>query len=256
MQLWLQESERYGERLTKIDEEIKEADISHKDEYLKQLEFANEQISQLNYKKGSLKNQLQSLDTEKQALNSEIETLRKNMVGDDGGELGKLQRLIDAINLLKERLIVQKQQDLQDNTLEIYKQISHDERVKSVVITPDKVEFLDKSQNEVAESSKGETQLQLTALVLALSKTTEFTAPMVIDTPLARLDEVNREKLLNYLASLPQQVILLAQSGEINRNKCDELLGQNKAQKTFVVESEDFETGRMATVSEDYYFSE
>ena len=89
-----------------------------------------------------------------------------------------------------------------------------------------------------------------------MSKTTGFTAPMVIDTPLARLDELNRENLLNYLASLPQQVILLTQSGEINRNKCDELLGQNKAQKTFVVESEDFETGRMATVSEDYYFSE
>lgn len=223
---------------------------------MKQLKFANEQISNLSHEKGSLKNQLESLDTEKRTLNSEIETLRKNMVGDDGGELGKLQRLIDAINLLKERLIVRKQQDLQDNTLEIYNQISHDTRVQSVCITPNKVEFLDKSQNEVAVSSAGETQLQLTALILALSKTTGFAAPMVIDTPLARLDEVNRENLLNYLASLPQQVILLTQSGEINRNKCDELLEQNKAQKTFVVESEDFETGRMATVSEDYYFSE
>ena len=256
MQSWLQESERYGERLTKIDKEIEEAGISHKDEYLKKLKSANEKISHFTHESGSLKNQLQRLDNEKQTLESEIQTLRKNMVGDDSGELGKLERLIDAIDLLRERLIVQKQQDLQDNTLEIYNLISHDERVKSVYITPDKVEFLDKSQNEVAESSKGETQLQLTALVLALSKTTEFTVPMVIDTPLARLDEVNRENLLNYLASLPQQVILLAQSGEINRNKCDELLGQNKAQKTFVVESEGFETGRMATVSEDYYFSE
>lgn len=259
MQLWLQESERYGERLTKIDEEIKEADISHKDEYLKQLEFANEQISQLNYKKGSLKNQLQSLDTEKQTLNSEIETLRKNMVGDDGGELGKLQRLIDAINLLKERLIVQKQQDLQDNTLEIYKQISHDERVKSVVITPDKVEFLDEFQKEVAVPSAGQKQLQLTALILALSKTTGFVAPMVIDTPLARLDKGNaqekgnRKRLLDYLSRLPQQVILLAQSGEIDTNECNEMRANHQVTKTFCVKSEVFGAGHLASVTENAY---
>ena len=260
MQSWLQQSERYGKRLTKIDEEIEEAGISHKDEYLEKLKSANEKISHFIHESGSLKNQLQRLDNEKQTLESEIQTLRKNMVGDDSGELGKLERLIDAIDLLKERLIVQKQQDLQDNTLEIYNQISHDERVKSVYISPDEVQFLDNQQqavkysSKVTQSSAGQTQLQLTALILALSKTTGFTAPMVIDTPLARLDKVNRKKLLNYLSSLPQQVILLAQSGEIDTNECNEMRTNHQVTKTFCVKSDVFVTGHLATVTENTYF--
>ena len=250
---WLRQSEQFSKRLTEIDEELRQADIEQRDDYLQQLGKIRDQINELHHEKGALENQIDRLTDQKNSIEQEVASIRKNL-GEENNDVEKLGRLIDAIDLLKHRLLKQKQDDLQENTLKIYQQISHDKRVRSVYITAEKVEFLDDKKNEVDAFSAGEKQLQLMALTLALSKTTGFAAPMLIDTPLARLDVINRDALLDYLSDLPQQVILLTQSGEIDRAKCDELLAEDKAQKTFIVESEDFETGRVATVSEDYYF--
>lgn len=261
IQQTLQQSENANKRLAEIGEELNTAKIENRDERLKQFKEIEHQIGNNKQQQGALSNEITRLKSELQTLNAEIQTIRKNLVADGDLETEKLQRLIDAIDLLRERLIVQKQQDLQDNTLEIHNQISHDTRVRSVCITPNKVEFLDKSQNEVATSSSGETQLQLTALTLALSKTTGFIAPMVIDTPLARLDagdendKGNQKRLLDYLATLPQQIILLATSSEIDSNECNLMCQSMQVSKTYRVKSEDFEQGRIATVSENAYFS-
>lgn len=255
MDQWLRQSEQFSKRLTEIDEELQQPDIDKRDDSLQKFKAISGKISELSHQKGALENQIGRLTDQKNTVEQEISAIRKNL-GEENNDVEKLGRLIDAIELLKQRLLQQKQDDLQKNTLEIYRQISHDKRVRSVYITADNVEFLDDKQNVVDAFSAGEKQLQLMALTLALSKTTGFAAPMLIDTPLARLDQINRDGLLNYLSELPQQVILLTQSGEINREKCLELLNKDKAQKTFLVESEDFETGRIATVSEDYYFVE
>ncbi|MBQ9619775.1 MAG: AAA family ATPase [Neisseriaceae bacterium] len=256
IQQQLQQSENASKRLSEIDEELNTAKIENRDELLKQFTQIDEEINKSQHQQGALGNEINRLHSELQTLNAEIQTIRKNLVADGDLETEKLQRLINAIDLLRERLIVQKQQDLQNNTLKVYQRISHDERVRSVYIAEQKIAFLDSNNNELADDnfSAGERQLQLTALTLALSKTTGFIAPMVIDTPLARLDENNREKLLNYLSSLPQQVILLTQSGEINRNQCDEIFAKNQVSKTYLVQSKDYDEGRIATVSENQYF--
>ena len=159
-------------------------------------------------------------------------------------------------------MITQKQRDLKDNTLAVYQQISHDTRVQSVSIADRKIAFLDSNNNELANDnfSAGEKQLQLVTLTLALSKTTGFIAPMVIDTPLANLDagdrydKGNRKRLLDYLSTFPQQVILLTQSGEIDRLQCDEMNAKKQVIKTYSVKSEDFKQGRIATINENAYF--
>ena len=252
----LQQSEDANKRLAEIDEELKQAKIENRDELLKQLKHIREQIDNNKYQQGALDNEIERLKGDLKTLNVQIQTLKNNLMIDGNLETEKLKRLIDAIDLLRERLITQKQEDLQNNTLDIYKHISHDTRVQSVHIADQKIEFLDGNQQELADGiySAGERQLQLTALTLALSKTTGFIAPMVIDTPLARLDKENRNLLLNYLAQLPQQVILLSQSGEIDRSQCDEMKEKKQVIKTSLVQSEDFRQGRIATVSENHYF--
>lgn len=263
IQQTLQQSENANKRLAEIGEELNTAKIENRDELLKQLKQIDEEINKSQHQQGALDNEINRLHSELQTLNAEIQTIKTNLVSDGDLETEKLQRLIGAIDLLRERLITQKQEDLQNNTLEVYQHISHDTRVKSVHIADKKIEFLDSNQQELADDnfSAGERQLQLTALTLALSKTTGFIAPMVIDTPLARLDagdesdKGNQKRLLDYLASLPQQVILLATSSEIDRNKCQSMLCEKQVIKTYRVKSEDFEQGRIATVSENAYFS-
>lgn len=263
IQQQLQQSENASKRLSEIDEELNTAKIENRDELLKQFKQIDEEINKSQHQQGTLGNEITRLNSELQTLNAEIQTIRKNLVTDGDLETEKLQRLIDAIDLLRERLITQKQEDLQNNTLEVYQHISHDTRVQSVHIADKKIAFLDRNNKELADDnySAGERQLQLTALTLALSKTTGFIAPMVIDTPLARLDagdendKGNQKRLLDYLATLPQQIILLATSSEIDSNECNLMCQSMQVSKTYRVKSEDFEQGRIATVSENAYFS-
>ena len=263
IQQQLQQSENANKRLIEIGEELNTAKIENRDELLKQLTQIGNQIGNNKQQQGALGNEINRLHSELQTLNAEIQTIKTNLVSDGDLETEKLQRLIGAIDLLRERLITQKQEDLQNNTLEVYQHISHDTRVQSVHITDKKIAFLDGNHNELTDGnfSAGERQLQLTALTLALSKTTKFTAPMVIDTPLARLDagdesdKGNQKRLLDYLATLPQQIILLATSSEIDSNECNSMCQNNQVSKIYRVKSEDFEQGRIATVSENAYFS-
>ena len=262
IQQTLQQTEQYDKRLVEIDEELNQAKIENRDELLRQLRKIEEEIKSNIHHQGGLDNEINRLKGELATLEAEVKTIKQNLMTDGDSETEKLQRLIDTIDLLRERLISQKQKDLQDNTLTVYQQISHDTRVKSVHIADKKIEFLDSNQQELADDnfSAGEKHLQLTALTSALSQTTGFIAPMVIDTPLARLDagddsdKGNQKRLLDYLASLPQQVILLATSSEIDRNKCQSMLCEKQVIKTYRVKSEDFENGRIATVSECAYF--
>lgn len=262
IQQTLQQSENANKRLAEIGEELNTAKIENRDELLKQHKQIDEEINKSQHQQGALSNEITRLKSELQTLNAEIETIRKDLVADGNLETEKLQRLIGAIDLLRERLITQKQEDLQNNTLEVYQDISHDTRVQSVHIADKKIAFLDRNNKELADDnySAGERQLQLTALTLALSKTTGFAAPMVIDTPLARLDagdendKGNQKRLLDYLATLPQQIILLATSSEIDSNECNLMCQSMQVSKTYRVKSEDFEQGRIATVSENQYF--
>ena len=251
----LKSSEEKEDKLTEIQEDLDQARRENRDEYKKQYDEIKEQTKEDNHIKGALSNEIDRLKKEKQNIELDIDNLKKE-ISDDNEEARKLQKIKDAIELLKERLFEEKKGTLKVNTLEIYQQISHDERVKSIYIEGEKIEFLDRNKDEVIASSAGETQLQLTALSLALSKSTGFLSPMVIDTPLARLDAQNRSLLLDYLASLPQQVILLAQDGEINYEQAQDLLDDEKVIKTFMVKSREFNTGRIATVEEDIYFAE
>lgn len=262
IQQTLQQSENTNKRLAEIGEELNTAKIENRDELLKQFKEIEHQIGNNKQKQGALSNEINRLHSELQTLNAEIQTIKTNLVADGDLETEKLQRLIDAIDLLRERLITQKQEDLQNNTLEVYQHISHDTRVQSVHITDKKIAFLDRNNKELADDnySAGERQLQLTALTLALSKTTGFIAPMVIDTPLARLDagdendKGNQKRLLDYLATLPQQIILLATSSEIDSDECNSMCQNKQVSKIYRVKSEDFEQGRIATVSENQYF--
>ncbi|MBR2251933.1 MAG: hypothetical protein IJ881_05945 [Neisseriaceae bacterium] len=262
IQQTLQQSENANKRLAEIGEELNTAKIENRDELLKQLKQIDNQIGNNKQQQGALNNEISRLKNELQTLNAEIKTLKDKSMMDGNLETKKLQRLIDTIDLLRERLITQKQRDLKDNTLAVYQQISHDTRVQSVSIADRKIAFLDNNNNELANDnfSAGEKQLQLVTLTLALSKTTGFIAPMVIDTPLANLDagdrydKGNRKRLLDYLSTLPQQVILLTQSGEIDRLQCDEMNAKKQVIKTYSVKSGDFKQGRIATINENAYF--
>jgi DNA sulfur modification protein DndD len=74
------------------------------------------------------------------------------------------------------------------------------------------------------ELSAGEKQIYAVAMLEALAKTSGRKLPIIIDTPLGRLDSVHRKKLINnYFPNASHQVIILSTDTEVDKTFYDDL---------------------------------
>lgn len=99
-----------------------------------------------------------------------------------------------------------------------FRAMSHKGLVDRVDIGPDcTVRLLTKSGSEITSlaASAGEQQLFSLALIHAVLRVSKRSFPIIVDTPLGRLDERHRIALMQQFASLPGQVILLSTDTEV-----------------------------------------
>jgi DNA sulfur modification protein DndD len=74
--------------------------------------------------------------------------------------------------------------------------------------------------------SAGERQLLAVSLLWGLARASQRTLPMIVDTPLGRLDSVHREHLVSrYFPHASHQVVLLSTDEEINGKQLERLEG-------------------------------
>ena len=66
--------------------------------------------------------------------------------------------------------------------------------------------------------SSGASQIVATAFIAGLNKFAQKAGPVIIDTPLGRLDDIHRTNLLQYYNKMSEQVIILYTPTEINDN--------------------------------------
>ncbi|MES2283403.1 MAG: DNA sulfur modification protein DndD [Pseudomonadota bacterium] len=140
---------------------------------------------------------------------------------------------------------------------DVYKQLAHKHQV-------DRIEILDEGtarilstngREIVFERSAGENQIFATALIAGLARVSGVKAPMVVDTPLGRLDSKHRDNILKFWTSDPtRQVILLSQDEEIDFHFHKEIAGS--VSKTYLLEHSDVGDGiGRTTAKEGKYFA-
>ncbi len=113
--------------------------------------------------------------------------------------------------------------------------------------------LIDRQQREISKSalSAGEKQIYAIAMLWALARTSGRPLPMIIDTPLARLDSEHRAKLTGrYFPAASHQVILLSTDTEIDEALMHDLA--SSVSHAFRLDY-DHEAGR--TVVSNGYFS-
>jgi DNA sulfur modification protein DndD len=76
--------------------------------------------------------------------------------------------------------------------------------------------ILDQGGRILNERSAGAEQVVALSLIDGLNKTARKSGPIIMDTPLGRLDPKHRFNVLKYLPNMAQQVILLVHDGEID----------------------------------------
>jgi DNA sulfur modification protein DndD len=135
--------------------------------------------------------------------------------------VGRAERVCNLINELIPQLYALKVEQLADAMTDVYKKLAHKKQVHRIHIDESgKATILSKEGEEIPfDKSAGENQVFATALLAGLADISGIDAPLVVDTPLGRLDSTHRANILKYWVSdKKRQVILLSQDKEIDRD--------------------------------------
>jgi DNA sulfur modification protein DndD len=133
--------------------------------------------------------------------------------------LNKSERVRAVIEEVIPLLFPLKVKALATSMTKVYKQLAHKDQVSQIVIADDgTTRILGKTKKEISfDRSAGENQIFATALIAGLAEVSGVKAPMLVDTPLGRLDSLHRENIFKFWIGNPErQVILLSQDKEID----------------------------------------
>ena len=130
-----------------------------------------------------------------------------------------------------------RRKEVEAQATEIFKQIRSKEDFTRLIINDNfGLSILTKSGTILDKSewrSAGEEQVVALALIGALNKCSKTIAPVLMDTPFGRLDNKHVGKVLKYLPTMSEQVVLLVTDREFS--KADELLLQGKIVSDFTI---------------------
>ena len=202
------------------------------DELLKPL---LEKLSALNQTLGQLQKQEQDADKSVRSLMHRLaeaeRKLEKLYHAEQRGRehLQRQQRVSNVQSVLSTyttRLTETKILALGNAIVEGFNQLSHKpDRIKRVEIHPRTfaVTLYDTRSQPITkdELSAGEKQIYTTALLWGLAKTSGKALPMILDTPLGRLDSDHRHLLIEqYFPYVSHQVVLLSTDTEVDEHFC------------------------------------
>jgi len=226
----------------------------------KNLGDVQSELEQLNKQQGDLERQATSLEAEIKQDRAAYERENAYYIQSEPAKsvANKAQKVILLIDALLPRLFELKTQELSQAVTECFKQLAHKQQISRISIRPDGIcQLFSEDEREVRfDRSAGENQIFATALFAGLAQVSGYHIPLVVDTPLARLDSQHREKLLEYWVSDPErQVILLSQDKEVD----EALMNTVKPylSKTYLLESTFIGDGIYRTIAkENCYFGE
>lgn len=139
------------------------------------------------------------------------------------------QSTIILLNKFAEQLTKARVKTLEHHFVASYKKLARKEDLQlSAVINPTTfdVELIDEHGIKINRKSlsAGEKQIYAISILEALGQTSGHKLPIIIDTPLGRLDSHHRDKLVeNYFPNASHQVIILSTDTEIDEGYLDEL---------------------------------
>ena len=132
-------------------------------------------------------------------------------------------RAQEALRAFQERLTTAKLRRLEAEFVGTFNYLSRKLVASRASIRPDdfRVELFDSAGSPLpkAQFSAGEKQIYAIAMLWSLAKISGRQLPVVIDTPLGRLDSVHRDRLLDrYFPEAAHQVVVLSTDTEIDQS--------------------------------------
>jgi len=202
-----------GSRLTRFNEiqtrlEVVANDIGERNEQLKQINIDLENLSK-------------SIIDKEQKLEEAYTILeRSTKKGAFLKQIANISQLLtEYVNQLRSAKIYQ----LETSTFQMFKQLlSKGESVVQLSIDPKTYLITIKNDSGLAirkeALSAGEKEIFAISLLWGLAQTSQLKLPIIIDTPLSRLDSTHRDRIVsNYFPNAGHQVIILSTDTEVDK---------------------------------------
>jgi DNA sulfur modification protein DndD len=196
------------------------------DELQQNMESCQNQIGRLTVRMQNLSEELIFLDSRIKDIEIELGKLydKHNMSKEKFDFIKECDAIANLLNAFTIKLRKNKIHLLQEKTFEMYKLLSNKSGlIKDLVIDDSTYEITirDRNGHEMKKSglSAGEKEIFAVSLLWGLAQTSQLNLPIIIDTPLSRLDSIHRDNIVsNYFPSAAEQVIILSTDTEIDTN--------------------------------------
>lgn len=189
-------------------------------------------INELHNELGVLQEKYRQVDNEVSRINNELKRIRWEIEKILSQE-AKLQKQLErnvlakkvqvALNEFIMRLRIEKIDELEEKFLECFKWLSNKgSLIEKIKINSDNFQIELCGLDDIGKISKdqlsaGEKQIFAIAILWALARISGRPLPFMIDTPLGRLDETHRERIVEkFFPSASHQVILFSTDTEID----------------------------------------
>lgn len=248
----LEQAERY--LLVEIDE-------VHTDGILREIKELYAQTAELELEQKRLTEEMASLNSKKNMLENQILNLYKKAMA-NGNTQNETERIIhyavltqEIMGEFKKKVTLKKVFDLAERITASFSHIIGKESlVAKITIDPEtlRLALYDTQGKPMLKSqlSAGEKQMLAIAILWGLGQASGHTLPIIIDTPLGRLDSSHRMNFIKrYLPKASHQVIVLSTDEEVNNNYLRQL--ESQIQCKYLLEYN--ETNKATSVVEGYF---
>ena len=205
-------------------------------------------LSQLSTKQ----HELERVEAEIMVVNQEITNI-KNTIDRLESELEEAESYQSLIKEFMNEARGRRANLLSKKTSDVIKKLAHKEDLISKVNIDEKtysINLLDSKNNSVSRMSAGESEIFALSLLQALGEVSSRKLPVVIDTPLGRLDYSHRKSIVsNYFHNVSEQVFILSTDTEIDQSLYSDL--EPFINQTFLIKSN---KDKSSSVFPDKYF--
>ena len=205
-------SERDAAKVLNKMEEIEQSDVLQLHDLIAQKQEVDDEIH-------IVEGRIKDIEIE---LNKLYE--RHNTSQEKARFIEECDAIANMLNAYIVKLRKNKIQLLRDKTFEMFVRLSSkSDLVKSIDIDEKTYEMTikDKNGNIMRKSglSAGEKEVFAISLLWGLAQTSQLNLPIIIDTPLSRLDSIHRDNIVRqYFPNAAEQVIILSTDTEVDSN--------------------------------------
>lgn len=215
--------------IRKLEEKLKQHSAVEVQELFRQKESLEEQLVDTKASLKSLDANIARAQDALQALSRERDQLATST--QQGHQLTQTlevtRRVHDAVDEYVEQLVLEKRQDIEELTSQIFTSITNKPlEYAGIQVNDDYTLTVYRRDGSLVENEKlsaGEKEVLAYSFITALNLSSLNPAPFVMDTPFGHLDSGHREGLLKSLPQLPVQVFLLATDRDLPNDERDKV---------------------------------